>query len=104
MDAVAAGVPVVAWPMISDQKLCALWLGRNSAAIMVEGTGWTPGRIVPAVEITEVIQKVGGLGQDKNTPFRRAMKRLQEILQRATGTDGSSTAEFYSLLGAMKKL
>ncbi|OQV15787.1 putative Cinnamate beta-D-glucosyltransferase [Hypsibius exemplaris] len=99
MESVSAGVPVVAWPMFADQKLNAEWLAKQSTAVMVEGTGLKPKRLVLADEIEGIISDVGWNGGARDSACRIAAQSWSSKLGKATGSGGSSDIAFRELIG-----
>ena len=103
LETVMAGVPVVAWPMMDDQKVNAEWLESRSMAVIIEGTGLKAVRIVPTAEILDAICRVGfsGMGPNRSvTPYREAVKAWSRKLQDATCPGGSSEINFEKLLNS----
>ena len=104
LETVSSGVPVVAWPMMDDQKMDAEWLESHSMAITIKGTGLHSKRLVPAVEISDAIRLVGFNGAvdeeggiEENL-YRKAAKAWSEVLGRAAGLGGSSELDFLELM------
>ncbi|OWA53923.1 putative Cis-zeatin O-glucosyltransferase 2 [Hypsibius exemplaris] len=97
LESLAAGLPVLAWPMFADQKINAEWLVQRSTALMVEGTGLKPKRVVPAEEIAILLKRIGG-EQTTDTIFRAAAQEWKFILDAALAVGGSSQKAFRSII------
>ncbi|OQV15786.1 putative UDP-glycosyltransferase 84A1 [Hypsibius exemplaris] len=99
MESLAAGIPVVAWPMFGDQKINAEWLVQRSTAVMVDGTGLKSKRLVLADEIVKKILNVGWNGASADSVCRRAAHAWSSKLEKATSPGGSSDIAFRELVG-----
>ncbi|OWA51557.1 putative Cinnamate beta-D-glucosyltransferase [Hypsibius exemplaris] len=94
LESLAAGQPVVAWPMFSDQMLNAQLLQQRSTAVLIEGTGTE--RLVAAEEIAEALRNAG---YDKCS-FREAAESWRATFLRATSAGGSSEIALKKLISA----
>ena len=91
LESLAVGVPVVAWPMFADQKLNAEWLVQRGTAVMIEGTGLKPERVIPREEIAAVVRSVGwNVNGSGDTPLRQVALRWKVKLAEVTGPGGSA--------------
>ncbi|OWA53922.1 putative UDP-glycosyltransferase 84A1 [Hypsibius exemplaris] len=97
LESLAAGLPVLAWPMFADQKVNAELLVERSTALMVEGTGLKPKRVVPAEEIARLLRRIGG-EQTTDTIFRAAAREWKFILDAALAAGGSSEKAFRAVI------
>ncbi|OQV15785.1 putative UDP-glycosyltransferase 84A1 [Hypsibius exemplaris] len=99
MESLAAGIPVVAWPMFGDQKINAEWLVQRSTAVMVDGTGLKPKRVVLADELARIIMAVGWNGTSNDSVCRSFAEAWRFKLATATSPGGSSDIAFRELVG-----
>ncbi|OQV15783.1 putative UDP-glycosyltransferase 84A1 [Hypsibius exemplaris] len=99
MESLAAGIPVVAWPMFGDQKINAEWLVQRSTAVMVDGTGLKPKRVVLADELAQIILAVGWNGTSNDSVCRSFAQAWRFKLATATSPGGSSDIAFRELVG-----
>ncbi|OQV15788.1 putative Cyanohydrin beta-glucosyltransferase [Hypsibius exemplaris] len=101
LEAIAYGVPVVAWPMFADQMLNGLGLVRKGMAVLIQGTGITSDIVVSGEELKSALMGVGVGGvtnRGEDNPFRKAALAWKETLKVATSPGGSSHAEFLELM------
>ncbi|PKU73003.1 cis-zeatin O-glucosyltransferase 1 [Dendrobium catenatum] len=95
MEAVSCGVPVMAWPMHSDQPANARLLAEGLMVGLVV-RGWDRRREVVAAErVEEVVRMV--MEGEKGSWMRENARRISEAL-RATRNDGGSSKEALDLL------
>jgi len=98
LESVFCGMPVVAWPMFADQKINAEWLVQRDIAVIVEGTGIMPKRIVPAEEIASTLLHVGWNRDSTKTSYRQAAEMWRDRVNGANRTGGSSVTELQDLM------
>ncbi|KAL7751921.1 hypothetical protein RI367_002443 [Sorochytrium milnesiophthora] len=90
LEAISAGVPMVAWPMFSEQFTNAEFLAaqEHPAVLLVPGTAAsTAGRVVPAAEIIDAVTRV----LDQEQEYGRNAQKLGN-LARAAVTRGSGSS------------
>ena len=58
VESLAAGVPLVGWPMFADQLMNAELLDKEGVGKSIFGTGVAGARVIPAGEIASVLKTV----------------------------------------------
>ncbi|KAF8010561.1 hypothetical protein BT93_J1256 [Corymbia citriodora subsp. variegata] len=87
LEAVFAGVPMLAYPIAMDQ-------GRNALMVVED---WKVGWRVDT-DITGLMRKFMDLEDDESREIRRQAKHLQEVCQQAIGKDGSTETNINSFI------
>jgi UDP-glucosyltransferase 85A len=92
LEALFGGVPVVAWPMFSDQKMNAKWLVQKGVGLMLKGTGYNAQRVVANEEVSLVIREVAGWEkkEDGGQSYRISAETWRNVLQKCPEPEGSS--------------
>ncbi|KAI8618017.1 hypothetical protein BC830DRAFT_1110899 [Chytriomyces sp. MP71] len=85
LEAMAAGVPILAWPMFGDQHLDAVLLQSMGCCLVFEGTKLKGGRLVCSEEISRLLQLMVG-----SKSLREAAKAVKGTCWRAIEREGSS--------------
>ncbi|KAF8762795.1 hypothetical protein HU200_009105 [Digitaria exilis] len=100
LEAVAAGVPMLAWPMTGDQFFDA-WLLVDEAGVAVRACEGGIGFVPDAGELASVLADVAG---EKGRGVRARAKELAEEAARAVKEGGSSYADLEGLVQEIRKL
>lgn len=99
LESISAGVPMVAWPLHSDQFANSILVARE-LKVGVEVKKWTKAdetELVMAEEVEKAIERV--MGEDgEGLEMRRRAKELRLAAQRAVAEGGSSWKELESFI------
>lgn len=96
VEGVAAGVPMVTWPLGADQFLNEK-LVVEVLKIGVEVGGRREGALVGREEVARAVERVMGIGEEGNEIRRRA-KELADKARRAMADSGSSALNLTQLI------
>ncbi|XP_055340464.1 uncharacterized protein LOC129589655 [Paramacrobiotus metropolitanus] len=105
LEAVAYGVPVVAWPMFGDQNYNASVVEQCGIGKCMAVAGMKSST-TPVRQIAEIIEEVGGWkdGGDGNSPYFVKTQGLSKQIRKASATDGKSTNNLQEIMNNISKL
>nr|AJP06364.1 UGT73C [Pinus tabuliformis] len=99
LEGISAGVPMVGWPLHSDQYANSILVARK-LKVGVEVKNWMKAdeyELVTAEEVEKAIRRV--MGEDEEArEMRRRAKEFKEAARRAVGKEGSSCNELESFI------
>ncbi|XP_062218723.1 hydroquinone glucosyltransferase-like [Phragmites australis] len=98
LESVAAGVPIVAWPLYAEQKLNALVLSEN-VGVALRPCARADGSIAPE-EIAAAVREL--MEGEKGRALRRRVVDLQQAAARAWAPEGSSRRALEEVAGRWK--
>nr|BDU79105.1 C-glucosyltransferase [Carthamus tinctorius] len=98
VEAAAAGVPVVAWPLAGDQKVNAEVVAGAGLARWEKGWGWMGERLVKSGEIAEKVRMV--MDDEK---LREKARRIGEEAKEAIEEGGSSHKVLMEIIEGLSK-
>ena len=90
VESLAAGVPVVGWPMFADQLMNAELLDKEGVGKLIPGTGVAGARVIPAGEIASVLKTV----MIKENGYLETAKKWSLKIRNGPETDGIANREF----------
>ena len=93
IEALCCGVPIICWPLCSDQDMNVELVLKHGAGIRVQGTGWKAERTVYAQEIVQLINHV-----ISKELYRTKALEASRMLNKAVGPGGSSAVDFANLI------
>ena len=97
MESVVCGVPLIAWPLYSEQKMNAVMITEGLEIALrpeVSKSG--------LVEREEIVRVVKGLIGGRGEGVRRRVKELKEAAEKALGDNGSSSKALSEFVLACK--
>ncbi|KAL6009857.1 hypothetical protein ACLOJK_000288 [Asimina triloba] len=92
LEAVYAGVPLIAFPIFWDQLTNAKYMAEEWKVGIGLRNEVGDGGVVKADKIAEAVRRVMDLDGEESKELRRRARELQESCKRAIGKDGSSLA------------
>ncbi|XP_055337318.1 uncharacterized protein LOC129587548 [Paramacrobiotus metropolitanus] len=100
LEAVAYGVPVVAWPMLGDQHHNAGLVEKWGIGKMMPAAGMKS-EITPAADIAGVIETVGGWTSERpGSAYWEKVNELSQKAKNAVAVDGQSTRNLLQILNS----
>ena len=97
-EALAYGVPILAWPMASDQLLNAQWLVDTlGVGLLMHGTGTPAERLVSAREVVETLRRLWGNGSEEENELRKNAQQWQHKIKLAGESGGTTDLEITAL-------
>ncbi|KAJ3269509.1 hypothetical protein HDV01_001355 [Terramyces sp. JEL0728] len=88
LEALNAGVPIIAWPIWAEQFINASMVSAKGMGILVEGTGKASDTFVKCNDIKHAILQV--LPNDVESPFKQKMLHFQAEIRKAVQPGGKS--------------
>ena len=98
MESLVGGVPVAAWPVVSDGKMNALSLAQIGTGVLIEGTETKSARNITADHIEQAIRLVS------TEPFKTSSQMWKNKIREALDPGGSSEQDFTLLVEAIGSL
>ncbi|KAJ1702321.1 hypothetical protein LUZ63_002100 [Rhynchospora breviuscula] len=96
IESISMGVPMLAWPMHSDQPWNAVLIS-SYLKVGVIVRDWSPRKeVLLAVEIEKAVKEV--MVHDKGEEIKRRARELKEAVRRAVGDGGSSNTELLAFI------
>ncbi|RCV04689.1 hypothetical protein SETIT_1G021100v2 [Setaria italica] len=100
LESVAAGVPMVAWPLYAEQRVNAVVLSQNVGVALRPRATRADG-LITRKEITAAVRELMD-GEEKGRAVRRRAEDLQEAAARAGAPGGSSWQMLEEVAGKWK--
>ncbi|WVZ68930.1 hypothetical protein U9M48_017802 [Paspalum notatum var. saurae] len=100
LEAIAAGVPMLCWPLGSEQKMNKVFVAEDMG-VGLEMEGYMTG-CIKAEEIERKVRLV--FGADEGLRLRKRALELKKETEAALEEDGSSQAAFLQFLSDVKQL
>ncbi|KAL6615598.1 hypothetical protein ACP70R_037868 [Stipagrostis hirtigluma subsp. patula] len=102
LEAVAAGVPTLAWPLYAEQRMNAVMLSeRAGLALRPRASSGENGVVVPREEVAAVVTEL--MAGEKGAAAREKARELREAAEKAWAPDGPSREAFEAVAGKWKK-
>ncbi|TKW15446.1 hypothetical protein SEVIR_5G237100v4 [Setaria viridis] len=99
LEAVAAGVPMLAWPLYAEQRMNAVMLSSERVGLALrprEEDG-----VVPREEVAAAVTEL--IAGEKGAAAREKARELREAAAKAWAPDGPSREAFQAVAGKWKK-
>ncbi|KAK3156460.1 hypothetical protein QOZ80_2AG0107550 [Eleusine coracana subsp. coracana] len=100
LESVAAGVPIVAWPLYAEQRMNAVFLTEH-AGLALRPRAREEDGVVPREEVAAAVRELME-GAEKGRAVRRQAGHMQQAAARAWGPEGSSRRALEEVVGKLK--
>lgn len=84
LEALQAGIPVICWPIFSEQFLNSLLFLEKGLGVMVQGCGLKSDQIVSFTQISGLLNQFFNDDQSKFEPYKLAALKFKNHLQRVS--------------------
>ncbi|XP_062215472.1 hydroquinone glucosyltransferase-like [Phragmites australis] len=102
LEAVAAGVPTLAWPLYAEQRMNAVMLSeRAGLALRPRADSCGEDEVVPREEVAAVVREL--MAGKKGAAAREKARELRETAAKAWAQDGPSRRAFDAVAGKWKQ-
>ncbi|PUZ55763.1 hypothetical protein GQ55_5G238500 [Panicum hallii var. hallii] len=102
LEAVAAGVPTLAWPLHAEQRINAVMLSEQVGLALRPGAGGKgKDGVVPREEVAAAVTEL--MVGEKGAAARRRARELRDAAAEAWAPDGPSRKAFEAVAGKWKK-
>ncbi|KAL6615597.1 hypothetical protein ACP70R_037867 [Stipagrostis hirtigluma subsp. patula] len=101
LEAVAAGVPTLAWPLYAEQWMNAVMLSERAGLALRPRASTREDGLVPREEVSAVVTEL--MAGEKGAAAREKARELREAAEKAWGPDGLSRQAFKAVAGKWKK-